>query len=206
MWDGFPPPGGETMIDLKVQTLESAPAASQPLMQRLKEQVGFVPNLAATMAGSPTLLDAFLTLRSVAAGASLDPAAREIVAIAVAVETRCLYCVAAHSTFALGHGAPTEAVQALRNGELPAEARLRALSRFAQAIVRREGAADRARDLLGLGFTEAQLLEVLAVIAVPLLAGSVHQLKAVSLDPAFQPQAWLPPAGPEHASRREDRR
>jgi uncharacterized peroxidase-related enzyme len=187
------------MVDLKVQTIESAPAASQPLMKRLKEQVGFVPNLAATMAGSPTLLESFLTLRSVAAGATLDAATREIVAIAVAVETRCLYCVAAHSTFALGHGAPAQAVTALRAELLPDDERLRALARFAQAIVRREGAVDRARDLLSLGFTEAQLLEVLAFIAVPMLAGAVHQLKAVSLDPAFQPQAWVPAASPDRA-------
>jgi len=88
--------------DFPIHTVESAPQNSQKLLRGLKEQVGFVPNLVATMAESPTLLEAFLALRAVAASGSLDPVAREVTAIAVGSETACSYCVAAHSTFARG--------------------------------------------------------------------------------------------------------
>jgi uncharacterized peroxidase-related enzyme len=187
-----PSPRKENLVpDLEIHTVESAPAASKPLLQGLREQVGFVPNLAAVMAESPTLLEAFLSLRSVAARGSLDPVAREAVAIAVAFETRCSYCVAAHSTLALGQGAAPAVVEALRAGDTPADPRLRALARFARAIVqRRPDVGDRRRELLDAGFGSAQVLEVLAAIAVPMLAGSVHHLAPVPLDAAFEPQAW----------------
>ena len=80
------------------------------------------------MAESPTLLEAFLTLRAVAARGALDPVAREIVSIAVAFETGCDYCVAAHSTFALKQGAPARRVEAVRSGATLSDPRLDALA------------------------------------------------------------------------------
>ena len=182
------------MLQFETHTLESAPEASRTLLHGLKEQAGFVPNLAATMAGSPTLLEAFLGLRSVAARSSLDPVAREVIAIAVVTETGCSYCVAAHSTFALKSGAAAPIVEAVRSGATIADPRLDALARFARAIVRREpDVRDRAQGLLQAGLTADQVLETLVAIAVPMLAGSVFQLAPVTLDPAFTSQAWPRP-------------
>lgn len=182
------------MPEFQIHTVQSAPQGSQPLLRGLQEQVGFVPNLAASMAESPALLQAFVGLRTAAAGA-LDPVAREVVAIAVATETGCSYCVAAHSTLALKFGAPTAVVESLRAGALPEDARLGALARFARAVVRREhDLADRAQDLLKAGLTRAQALETLVAVAVPMLASSVFALTSATLDGAFQPQAWTRPA------------
>lgn len=178
------------MTDFKIHTVESAPEGSKPLLHGLKGQVGFVPNLAATMAESPALLEAFLGLRSAAAKSSLDAIAREIVAISVAVETGCDYCVAAHSTFASKLGASPEAVGAARAQAPLAEPRLEALARFARAVVSRKGVAQRADELAKVGLTPAQVLDVLVAIAVPMLAGSVWHATGVTVDPAFQAQAW----------------
>jgi uncharacterized peroxidase-related enzyme len=175
----------------KPHTVESAPLASRKLLSGLREQVGFVPNLAATLAESPALLEAFLSLRAIAASGSLDPVARETVAIAVAAETRCAYCVAAHSTFALKNGARAEVVEAARRGAAIDDPRLDALARFARAVVRRQGdGAARVQDLVKAGFRPAQVFDILAVIAVPMLAGSAAHLADVALDPVFEPQAW----------------
>ena len=179
------------MLDLKTHTLASAPAASQPLLRGLHEAVGFVPNLAARMSESPTLLEAFLKLREVNSRGTLDPVTRELIAIAVATETGCTYCVAAHTTFAQKLGGPEAAVSAARAGAEPEDARLRALLRFTRALVqRRPDVPDRARDVLAAGLPLPALLDVLVAIAVPMVATSVHQLGPVPLDAAFEPQAW----------------
>ena len=179
------------MPQFKVHTLETAPDASRPLLLGLQEQAGIIPNLAATMAESPALLDTFLGLRAQAARTSLDAASRELVAIAVAAEVGCTYCVAAHSTFGLKSGAAAQAVDAVRSGAAPGDPRQEALVRFARAVARHDGdVAARGRDLVQAGFTPAQVLEVLVAIAVPTLAGSVFHLTAAPLDAAFQPQAW----------------
>ena len=179
------------MPEFQIHTIDSAPEDSRKLLRGLTEQVGFVPNLAAAMAESPTLLEAFLALRSAAARGSLDAAAREVVSIAVAFETGCSYCVAAHSTFALKSGAAPTTVEAVRSGAAPSDPRLQALVRFAQAVVqRRDDSRARGRELLAVGMTPAQILEALVVITLPMLAGSVFKVTAVELDDAFQPQAW----------------
>jgi AhpD family alkylhydroperoxidase len=179
------------LLDLKTHTLTSAPDASRPLLRGLHDAVGFVPNLAARMSESPALLEAFLKLREVNARGSLDPVTRELVAIAVATETGCTYCVAAHSTFALKLGGSEAAVAVARTGADPDDARLAALLRFARAVVqRRPDVPDRAREVLATGLALSGLLDALVAIAVPMLATSVHQLGSVPLDAAFQPQAW----------------
>src|SRR5262245_37000439 len=185
---------GEMLLPrFSAHTLETAPEASRSLLLGLREQAGFIPNLAATMAESPALLEAFLTLRSIAARTSLDAAARELVAIAAAAETGCTYCVAAHSTFGLKNGAAPDAVEAVRAGSAPADARLAALVRFARAVARGGGdVAGRGGDLIQAGLAPAEVLETLAVIAVPMVASSVFHLTAAGLDPAFRAQAWSP--------------
>jgi uncharacterized peroxidase-related enzyme len=180
------------MPDFEIHNVESAPEGSRQLLRGLQDQLGFAPNLAATMAESPTLLEAFLTLRSLAQRSSLEPVAREVVAIAVSVETGCSYCVAAHSTIALKSGADPGVVEAARSRATIADPRLQALARFARAVVQQRDAKDCARDLARAGLSPAQLLETLVAIAVPMLAASAFQLTAARLDDVFQPQAWTP--------------
>lgn len=179
------------MPEFRIHTAESAPPRSQGLLRGLREQVGFVPNLAATMCESPTLLQAFLGLRSAAAEGALEPVAREVIAITVVVETGCAYCVGAHSTFALKHGASPGVVEAARSGAGPGDPRLQALSDLARAVVRRQAnVKERVQDAFLAGLAPAQVLEALVAIAIPMLASTVAQLVDVPLDGAFRPQAW----------------
>ena len=73
-----------------------------------------MPNLAATMAGSPALVCGFVDLRNTLAGGELTGAEREIVALATSIENDCGYCMAAHSTFALMQDADEGAIAAAR--------------------------------------------------------------------------------------------
>jgi uncharacterized peroxidase-related enzyme len=173
--------------DFTVHTIEKAPAASVPLMQQLQGQAGFVPNLAATMAGAPALLEAFMTLRGLAARGPLSAAERELVAITVAGQIACRYCFAAHTTFAQKVGAAPDHVAAARSGETAGDAKQQALLRFARAVARREHAPAASRDLVRAGYTREQVLEVLVAIAVPMLAGIVDGVAEVEVDPVFAP-------------------
>lgn len=188
------------MTEFTIHTVEAAPTASRPVLEGLQREVGFLPNLAATMAESPTLVEGFTTLRAIVRRGSLTGPEREAIAIALSVENRCTYCVAAHSTFALSQGASATAVAALRKGELPSDdLRLAALARFTRALVAKRGFADRddLARLLGAGFTRAQGLEAIAMMGMVLLASYTHNLTRIPLDEAFRPQAWS--ADPVHS-------
>ena len=92
------------MTIYQVQTLETAPEKSREAMLRLKNSAGMIPNLAAMMSTSPTLIDAFVTLREIYSAGTLDARERETLGLANAVENGCEWCVAFHSFVALKLG------------------------------------------------------------------------------------------------------
>lgn len=180
------------MPDFPIHTMESAPPASQPTLLTLQKEIGFVPNLAATMADSPALIEGFTSVRSILARSSLTPLEREVISLCVSFANHCSYCMAAHSTFAKMHGASDAVVEALRVGETPDAPRLGALATYTRHLMENGGHAseDAKRALLHAGFTRAQLLETIAVIAFTTIANYAHNVTQCAIDPQFQPQAW----------------
>lgn len=180
------------MSQFQIYTIDSAPAASTAALRALEQALGFVPNLAATMAESPTLVTGFVDLRTTLAAGELTGVEREIVALAVSLENDCDYCMAAHSTFALMQKADEAAVSAARGGEAPADPKLGALYRFARSLVAKKGhvADEETRALLEAGYAPAALFDVVAQVGSTTLANLAHSISKAPVDDAFEPQAW----------------
>ena len=70
-------------------TIADAPAASQPLLEGVKKQLGVAPNLFRLVANSPAALQGYLGLSSALSKGALSAATRERIAIAVAEENGC---------------------------------------------------------------------------------------------------------------------
>jgi uncharacterized peroxidase-related enzyme len=176
----------------EIHTIDSAPASSAPALRALEQGLGFVPNLAATMAESPALVRGFVELRGTLAGGELTGVEREIVALATSIENDCDYCMAAHSTFALMQGADERAVAAARAGDAPEDARLGALYRFARELVARRGhiSQTETQALRNVGYSNGALLEVVAQIGFTTLANLAHNISDAPLDAAFEQQTW----------------
>lgn len=183
------------MNSIEIHTIDSAPAESKPALRVLEQGLGFVPNLAATMAESPTLVSGFVDLRRTLAAGELTGVEREIVALATSLENRCDYCMATHSTFALMHGADESAVAAARAGAAPDDASLGALYRFARGLVARKGHVTERHieELLDAGYSRAGMFEVVAQAGHTTLANLAHGISKAPLDGAFEPQAWAAP-------------
>jgi uncharacterized peroxidase-related enzyme len=180
---------------LQIHTLETAPEDSKPILAKLQSEVGFIPNLAATMAESPALLDAFTSQRTInQRRSSLSPVEREIISIAVAREYGCSYCVAAHSTFAAMAGAEESVIADARDGRAMDDSRLTALSEFARKVVQTPSRIDTS-GLLQSGFAPQQVLDIFPIVAQVALASQAFLLAGTPLDAAFQPRAWKWNAG-----------
>jgi AhpD family alkylhydroperoxidase len=174
-----------------IHTFESAPAESVPALRTLEEGLGFVPNLAATMAESPVLITGFVDLRKTLAGSELTGVEREIVALAVSIENDCDYCMAAHSTFALMQNAEEDDVAAARAGDPPADPKLGPLYEFARSLVRKRGhlTPDETQALLDAGYSRGALLEVVTQVGHTTLANLAHSISNAPVDAAFAPQS-----------------
>ncbi len=180
------------MSQFQVHTIDSAPADSAASLRTLEQGLGFVPNLAATMAESSTLVNGFVDLRKTLAGGELSGAEREIVALAVSLENDCDYCMAAHSTFALMQNADETAVLHAREGREPEDPKLGALYRFARSLVAKRGhvGEEESQALLDAGYPRAALFEVVAQVGHTTLANFAHTIAGAPLDDQFTPQAW----------------
>ena len=180
------------MTNYRVHTIESAPVSSRPALQGLKQAVGLVPNLAATMAESPTLINGFVQAFGNFHHGSFSGGERQVVLLTNAVANRCAWAVAFHSTMALREGVGAEEVRAIREGRLPAGAKLAALSSLARALIEKRGHLD-GRELAAFtaaGFTPDQLLEVIAGVAVSVMANYAGNITRPPLETAFEANAW----------------
>lgn len=182
-------------MDLPILTPDTAPAASRPLLDGIADDLGFVPNFAATIAASPTLLAGFDGLRR-AVGApdgGVDPVRREVTGLAVGVAVGNAYGVAFHSLVLAGLGVADADIAAMRDGAEPSDPALAAVYAFARAVVLDRGAVDDAvvARATGAGLTPADLLTLVAECTFATLVGLVDNLAGrVDLDDVLVSWAW----------------
>jgi uncharacterized peroxidase-related enzyme len=181
------------MTELTIHTAESAPEASREMLDVLERTIGFIPNLAGTIAQSPTALQGFVAMQSALRSSSqLSAIEREVVGMTVSYANASPYSMAAHSTFAVGAGAAEDVVDALRSGaELP-DARLQALQAFTAALLSEHGhvGEDDLAAFLAAGYSIESALEAIAQVAYTTLANYVANLADTPVDDAFSTHEW----------------
>ena len=183
------------MTTFPIHTIDTAPEGSKETLVRVKEALGMVPNLAAGMAESPTLLRAFFAAREIYSQGTLSPIDIQVLSLTNAFENGCEWCMAFHSAGALRDGLPKEALEDLRDGHAPRDPRLRALSDLSRAMVRNRGKVSE-RDLQAFyaaGFSRAQALEVVLGAGFSVMANFSGHLVHAPLGAALEPHAWTEP-------------
>jgi alkylhydroperoxidase family enzyme len=180
------------MSQYPVHTVESAPEKSKAALEGLQKNLGIIPNLAATMATSPTLVNGFVAAFGNFHGGSFSGAEKQVLLLTNATANRSEWAVAFHSTLALKEGVAAADVQAIREGKLPATKRLAALVEFDRALIERRGAvtAEQVAGLREAGFGADQVLEVIAGLAVSVMANYAGNITRPPLEQPFQAQAW----------------
>ncbi len=172
---------------LTLHTVDTAPDASKQTLEAIEKKYGFVPNLMREFAGAPAALNGYVALSTQFENSSLSPVEQQVVLLSAATVNRCHYCVAVHSAGALQAGAGEQAVAAIRNDDPVADARLQALRRFTQAVVRQRGWLDdeTVEAFLDAGFENPQILEVLVGVALKTLSNYTNHIAETPLDDVF---------------------
>ena len=175
-----------------IHTIESAPEPSRPALEGLQQNFGRIPNLAATMATAPPLINSFVAAFANFHGSSFDDADKQVLLLTNAVTNRCAWAVAFHSTLALGAGVPADDVTSIRDGALPSTPRLVALSRLTRTIIEQRGhlADDDVDQFVAAGFNDTDVLEVIAGVAVSTMANYAGNVTHPPLEDPFLAQAW----------------
>jgi alkylhydroperoxidase family enzyme len=180
------------MQTFTVHTIESAPEQSKPTLQALTQKFGFLPNVMATMAGNPVLLNGFAASFGSFHGGSLDECEKQALLLTNAVTIKCPWTVAAHSTFALEDGMAESDVKAMREGRLPANPKYAALSALTRALIEKRGNVSDAEieRFTSAGYSQSQIFEVIASIGISTMAATTTNMAGTPVEDRFKAQAW----------------
>jgi uncharacterized peroxidase-related enzyme len=187
------------MTAFTVHTLDSAPADAKPTLEQSKKTWGFVPTLHGMLAEAPVALEAYTSLyNSIAAKSTLTPQEQQVAYQAVNVLHGCEYCTAGHTYLSRAVKLPEDVIAALRESRpITSDARLQALRVFTEAVVRERGLAGDAavEAFINAGFTRANVLEVVTIIATKTISNYTNHLthtpqESFMADPALH---WVAP-------------
>jgi len=164
--------------------IESAPAASQPLLQAVNKQLGSVPNLFRLVSLSPAALEGYLGMSGALAKGALPAPTRERIALAVAEINGCNYCLSAHTYLGRNLAKLDEAeIAANRNGGSN-DAKADAAVRFAASVARQRGkvGSDELQAVRTAGYSDAQIIEIVQHVALNTWTNYVNEVAKTDID------------------------
>lgn len=156
---------------------------SRALLEQIRAAFGATPNMFRAVAHSPAALKSMWGAFG-ALGAGVIPARLgEQIAVAVADRNACEYCLAAHTALGRKAGASAAEMAAAQLGE-SADPRTAAALRFALRLVEARGQLDAAdvQAVRAAGFSDEEIVEILAHVALNLFTNYVNVAFAVPVD------------------------
>jgi uncharacterized peroxidase-related enzyme len=162
----------------------SAPASVAGTLDAIHSAFGATPNMFRTVAQSPAALNAMWGFfGALGNGGSIDAQLGEKIAVAVANRNDCHYCLAAHTALGRKAGASAAEMGAAQTGQSD-DPRTAAALAFALKLVEVRGQVTEAdvQALRSAGFSDGQVVEIVAHVALNLFTNYVNVAFAVPVD------------------------
>jgi uncharacterized peroxidase-related enzyme len=160
----------------------SEPAAG--LLAGVQKSLGVTPNMTKAMANSPALLKGYVDFSGALSHGVLRPALREQIALAIAQDNSCNYCLSAHSYLAehVAHLSEDD-IAAARRSEA-ADPKTAALLAFATAVNDRRGAvtSEQIDAVRAAGASDEEIAETIGHVALNVLTNFFNKAVAVEID------------------------
>ena len=180
------------MTTFDQHTIDTAPESSAKLLEAAKSKYGFVPNLLATMAESPALLEAYMTLAGIMGKSDLSDTEQQIIMMTNNRLNGCGYCMAAHSTLSEMSGIDTSIINALRDNTPIDDKKLEALRQFSIVVNETRGYPTDAQvsAFIEAGYTKQTILEVILATSFKVMSNYTNHIANTEVDEAFSKNAW----------------
>jgi uncharacterized peroxidase-related enzyme len=165
-------------------TIEAAPAASRPLLEAVKQQLGIAPNLFRLVSNSPAALEGYLSLSGALAKGALPAPTRERIALAVAEINGCSYCLSAHTYLGKNLAKLDDAeITANRNGSSN-DAKAEAAVKFSVKVARERGHVSETdlRAVKSAGYNDAQVIEMVLHVALNTWTNYINEVAKTDID------------------------
>ena len=171
------------MSRINVIDQHNANPEQKALLDAIQGQLGMVPNFLKVFANSPVALQAFLGLHGVANGGSLGPQTRERIALALAQQNTCEYCLSAHTAIGRKAGLTGDEIAAARAGSSE-DAKAAVAVKLARSLVEHKGDITTAEltEAREAGYSDADIVEIITHVGMNLLTNILGKASRVDID------------------------
>ncbi|WP_137841424.1 carboxymuconolactone decarboxylase family protein [Aquabacterium sp. UBA2148] len=171
------------MSRINVIDQHNANAEQKALLDAIQGQLGMVPNFLKVFANSPVALQAFLGLHGVANAGSLSPQTRERIALALAQQNTCEYCLSAHTAIGRKAGLTGDEIAAARAGSSE-DAKAAVAVKLARSLVEHKGDITTAEliEAREAGYSDADIVEIITHVGMNLLTNILGKASRVDID------------------------
>jgi len=171
------------MSRINVVTNETASTEQKALLDAIRSQLGMVPNFLKVFANSPVALRAFLGLHGITSEGCLDPQTRERIALGLAQQNACEYCLSAHTAIGRKVGLSSAEIEANRAGTSQ-NAKASAAVKFARSIAENTGEVTTAEitEVRNAGYSDAEIVEIITHVGMNVLTNMIGKASRIEID------------------------
>ena len=144
--------------------LEDATGLTRQLLDDVRDERGDISNMIKTMAQSPLTLAGYLQFIRALNGSNVGPKIRELIALTVAQANLSEYSLAQHALLAVELGLSKNEILEGRQARA-ADAKTDTALKFARSLLTR-GVDWSTDDLRDVGFNDAEIVEIIAQVAL----------------------------------------
>ena len=162
---------------------ENANPKALEILTAVNKALGIVPNMVATMAQSPAVASAYVGFSHALSQGSLPAKIRERIALTVAEENSCDYCLAAHTYLGKKAGLSDDEVVNARRATSD-EPKVAAALAFATKVVEQRGQVTDA-DVAAVrqaGFSDGEIAEIIANVVLNIFTNYFNIAAGVEVD------------------------
>jgi uncharacterized peroxidase-related enzyme len=162
---------------------QDATGERQALLGQIHSAFGATPNMFRAVANSTAALKSMWGAFGALGGGVIAPKLGEQIAVAIANRNACEYCLAAHTALGRKAGASSQEMTSAQDGQSQ-DPKTAAALRFALRVVEGRGQIDEAdvAALRAAGYSDEEIVEILAHVALNLFTNYVNVAFAVPVD------------------------
>lgn len=175
----------QKIMSTRIETLnpETTTGKSKELFNAVQNKLGFIPNLIKVFGNSPATLQSYLGLGELTASGNFSNKFREQLALAIAEENACNYCLSAHTAIGKMNGLTGEEAEKNRQG-ISADAKTQAGLQFAQNVTKNRGqvSTEAIKAVKEAGYNDGDILEIVLNVVANTLTNYVNHIAETEVD------------------------
>ena len=171
------------MSRIELLNRDSAHGEARQLLEQVQAAFGATPNMFRAVANSPAALASMWGAFGALGAGTLGSKLGEQIAVAIADQNACEYCLAAHTALGRKAGVSAADMAAAQSGQSD-DPRTAAALAFALKVVKQRAAigAGDVDALRAAGFSDGDAMEIMAHVALNLFTNYVNVAFAVPVD------------------------